>query len=489
MLNKLELPAASHSSGASGRDRKIFFASVIFLLAMGSITRFFNLGVGALVGDEMITYLRSAERLWSLINPLYYWLVELARLAFDTPELVARFPSAVISAVSIPVFFLLWRRVIGNGAAFIGAIILVVFEWHLLQGQYGRFYSGVFLFAMVSYYCYWTSLEKGSVAYLLASIGAGFIAFFFHLSALMVLATAFVFSGGLYLTARIGLLKSSRPIEPTTTRVLRIHMLIGVIGACLAIPFVLRFLGGWTSLGEYTGSIVFLRQFLVHFGLVEIVLAAMGWLLLLRLNLRLAIFVLVSAGLPFGLALSGAAIMRVGPTYVFYIAPLLILCAGVLVHEVSQSQSGLVRFGLIAMFPALMLPGFVSHYTDRASLDVREVIEFVEQSITEGDQVMAYPIEFRYYGEGRLPIMSEAVQRGRAREGWADALDTLKDAPGRTWIVFRTVRRPMRPEIERWLLANARLAWRKSAVRLDYSSRGYEVWVVEPRHFDERSYD
>ena len=494
MLNKLELPAASHSSGASGRDRKIFFASVIFLLAIALITRFFNLGVGALVGDEMITYQRSAERLWNFVNPLYYWLVEFSRLFFDRPEVLTRLPSALLSAISVPIFFLLWRRVIGEGAAFIGALVLVFLEWHLFQGQFGRFYSGVFLFSMLSYFFYWASLEKGSVSYLLLSVAAGVIAFLFHFTAIMVLATSLLFSGVFYFAASARRLDTVGLLEPNQTRMLKTHLILGGIGVLAMFPLALYVYGGWTAHEPgFSGWLVFLRRFLVAFGLGPIVLAGVGWLVLFQQNARFGLFVLLSTAVPIFLAVAGAQFIIVGQTYVFYTVPLLVLCCGVLIHHLMTATSGVLRVGILGVFLAPMLPAFVSHYTDRASLDVREVVAFVEQRLAEGDQVVEYAIEFREHAKGRLPVIQRPLPslmgRGGAELSALGAFDGLTDEANRTWLVFGTQRRGLRPDVERWLLTNARLVWRKSAVRLDYSSRGYEVWVVEPRHFDERSYD
>lgn len=449
------------------------------LLIFGALTRVFNLGVGALVGDEMITFRESPNRLFSPFNPIYYWLVEISRPYIATPEILTRLPSAILSIISIPVFFLVWRNIAGVLASFFGALVLVFWDWHLFHGQYGRFFSGVFLFAMISYFCYWKALEDGSIRFLFGSVAAGVVAFLFHFTAIIALATSALFSGILLLAHYSNRPRFNWSLSPVQLRIAHVHVVLCALGAVAVLPIAVQLYNGWTAQGEYTGGIVWARRFINSFGLVGIGLAALGWLVLLKRSPRLALFVSFSTTVPLALAFFGAQFIRVREDYVFYIAPLLILCAGVLVQQLAVSLSGVLRIGIVVFVVSLLLPSSISHYTDRATLDIREVVAFLEKKVSHDDQVLEYAIEFRHHAQGRLPVATRPGLRWGNQPEWPEILQSFTNEASRTWIVTRTNRRGNPPNIEAWLLANARLVWRKSATRFDYSSRGYEVWLVD----------
>jgi hypothetical protein len=135
---------------------------------------------------------------------------------------------------------------------------------------------------------------------------------------------------------------------------------------------------------------------------------------------------------------------------------------------------------LTALVVAVLLPEFASNYTGRNSLDVRDTLRFVEEQFQEGDRVMSFVGGFNHYTKRTYKLDRIPGNPYDGSVNWEKAFAALQVDGTRMWIVVPVSRKLPAPRLNRWLMENGRLAWRDTAVRFDYTHRGYEVFLIEP---------
>ncbi len=85
-------------------------------------------------------------------------------------EWSARWPSALIGALSVPLLGLASRRFLGNRAAGILAFLLAIAPYHIFWSQASRFYTQQFLFYQLALIWYFVATERSSQRLLLAAM-------------------------------------------------------------------------------------------------------------------------------------------------------------------------------------------------------------------------------------------------------------------------------------------------------------------------------
>jgi len=459
------------SIATSISPQDIAIALGLTLLAL--ITRIYGLGTWAIIQDEYFTVTDAANRTMTLINPAYYWLVLGSFKLFGVSEWSVRFPSMVLGVISVPVFYLTWRNILGRHAALIGSVLIIFSSWHLWHSQYARYYTGVFLFASLAYTFYYGAILSGRRSQLVLSLLCSAAAFLFHATAILVPVSLAVFSVAILLLDRPSTHNYSRNIA-------KLYLAVCVLGALAMAPVLWQQSQLWQSTGQSWGKApgILLLKLAEDIQLSLAVSAVLGLALLYRTDFAKFLFLALVAGVPVAALLLVSAIMPFRTDYVFNAMPPIIALASLLCMQAATSWSayGIVKYSLATLVITGMLPGFVSHYTDRGSLDIREVVDFINKAYRPGDRVMSFSTGFQYYWKYPLePHMSSP--RNKAGN-WESSLAPYREGNQRLWVVLRVMRRPLAPDLEHWLLNNASLAWRKSAVRYDFGTRGYEVFLV-----------
>jgi len=147
---------------APGRGRRV--ATPLLLLAitlLGGWLRFYAIGQKGLWLDEAFSVWLGWHRLpemWGWIAridqhpPLYYTLLNLWMRLGDDASTV-RMLSAMIGTLTIPVIFLLGRRLAGPGTGLLAALLLAVSPFHVRFAQEARMYALLALTAAAAMAC------------------------------------------------------------------------------------------------------------------------------------------------------------------------------------------------------------------------------------------------------------------------------------------------------------------------------------------------
>ncbi len=471
------VPSAAIAGAPAAAHRNRWDGAIIGGLALiALVSRGYGLGDTGLIFDEYYTVQHAADRFASLVNPAYYLLVVGSMAVFGETEWAARLPAMILGALGIPLFFLSWRGIIGRNAALIGAILIVFSSWHLWFSQFSRFYSGVFLFGLLSYALYYHALLRNDLRLLAGAFATALLAVLFHATAVMVPVTCGLFS-------LIVLMPGPRPATPYSRRIARIYLIVCASLGAVSAGLFLDIAHTWVGLGEQQAPPTPAELVLQMIRDIELpigVAAVFGTLYLLQREPLKGLFLGIGFGVPAAAMLAGSFVVEIKPHYMFYSFPLMIAAAAVLCEVVRRrlSHTWLAGYVVLALVIAGVLPRLASHYSERYSPDIRQVIEVVAEAYRPGDRVVPLMKGFEYYRPGDMNLAVAMPWPYRDDVAWARIMDGFLRDSERLWIVLPVTRRLLADELETWLRANGRLYWRAYTRRFDYVMNGFEIFLV-----------
>ena len=202
---------------------------LLLLTVLACATRIYGIGEWNYSADEWFTLQFLYERYTHLLNPAYYAFAVASFELFGQSEWSLRLPAAIFGIISVPVFFYTWRSVFGRNVAAVASLFIIFSDWHIWYSQFGRFYSGVFLFGSLSYYFYYKAFRQNNLKYMVWALLANAIAILFHATSLLIYASIGVFSLYLFVT---------RPAadERFFRRVAKVFLGLSALISLIAIP-------------------------------------------------------------------------------------------------------------------------------------------------------------------------------------------------------------------------------------------------------------
>lgn len=458
----------------SNMVKKDFFV-ILSVTLLAITTRIYGLSAWDLCVDEFYTVGKAAERYKSFVNPAYYFLVLVSFKLLGINELSSRLPAMFLGVLSIPVFYITWRSIINRNSALIGSIFVVCSSWHLWHSQYARFYSGVFLFGSISYYLYYKAIRADRLTYLAWAMIINVVGISFHATSVLVSFSCILFSA-------VILLCGQRAGQDFSRRIAIIHIMFFVIVSLLSMPFFLKLADSWHTSGQAWGysPVGLFLQIIKYVQIPVAVCAFFGAVLILQKDYFKGIFFVVGIAVPVVASLIGSSFMAIRPDYIFYSLPLIFALAGFCCNQVRKSLLNYKFVSNVVVFLVIigLLPEMISHYTGRKSLDFRDAIEFVQSEYHSGDNIASYIIGFDYYANFDYTTVASLGYPYDNNVNWKQKLNSYRDVKGRTWIILPIRRKPLAKDLEDWLIKNAKLMWRKYAVRYDYTVEGYQIFLV-----------
>lgn len=143
--------------------------SLISLVVMGCVLRFYNITFNSLWIDETATYSfaqHTITEIWGFTAygsefnpPLFFW-IEHYMLMFGNSELVLRFIPAIAGIATIPIFFLIGRELKDDATGLIAAFILTISQFAIFYSQEARAYSLLLLFVSIALYFYIRAIDE-----------------------------------------------------------------------------------------------------------------------------------------------------------------------------------------------------------------------------------------------------------------------------------------------------------------------------------------
>ena len=448
-------------------------AGLLALTAAGTILRFYRLGAQSLWLDEAISVNSASHPLLSIAAgragdnhtpPLYYLLLH-AWMAMGKSEAGLRALSALLGVVSIPVLYLMGKRITDSRAAFAAAGLLAFSPFHLRYSQEARMYTLVTLLVLGMVYFWLGALRRGGLSY-----WAGFALFallsiythYYALLAVLALDATFIWQWrrhrqerlawiGAHLLIAAGLLPWMPIIAGLLARGGQTWRLASVTG----LPFQAIALGrgvyaffvfsvGYSLVPMHAEAKRFLSHTLLK-NLPLLIAAYCAFGILFFLGVAAAarkqseakiLLPLLFLPLLFAVAV-GVVVPSFSENYLIFLLPFFCLLLGL-----GMTASGRLplRAACATIALALMAVSLGRYYFDPACQREpwREVARFVGLHAASGDGIAFHrpyvQIPFDYYWKGRLAEYPLPAPPPRGRNH--DALRDLTARHRRLWLVI-----------------------------------------------------
>ena len=331
---------------------QIALLSVVVLF--GAALRFWNLGQWSFWIDEVFT-VRDAQSLsfesWRNIpNPIPYLAVKLSILLAGDSEWGSRLIPCLIGIISIPAVFGLGRTLFNWQIGLLGGTFTACSSWHLFWAQNARYPVFTFLFAILTAWFFYTSLERDSTLLTIGALVSCFCLILSHTLSVVIVPALAAY-------AVICLLETSNSKRWLNLLIFFIPFAIPVLA--LAFPDVRGYLfSGWGR-NEWQRSPLYIVLTLVQGVSIPIAVTAFFGFIATPLN-KSTRFLLCYAGVPLVLFLVASQFQNVAGYYLFWTTPAYFILAGVACERVWKSIEGRSGRILGMLVPCVLLVTLLS---------------------------------------------------------------------------------------------------------------------------------
>ncbi len=322
--------------------KKKHIALLSTVVIFGALLRFWNLGEWSFWIDEVFT-VKDAQKLslesWQGIpNPVPYLAVKLSIALSSDSEWGSRLIPCIVGIVSIPAVFGLGRTLFNWRIGLLGSTFMACSSWHLFWTQNARYPVFTLLFAVLTAWYFYLSLERDSTLLTIGALLSCFCLILSHLLSVVIVPALAVY-------AVVCLSEKSNKKRWLNLLIFFIPFAMPVFA--LILPQVRGYLfSGWGR-NVWQRSPLYIVLTLVHGVSVPIAVTAFFGFLATGLN-RSVRFLLCYAGIPMALFLIASQFQNVAGYYLFWTIPAYFVLAGVACERVwraveSQSSGKILR--------------------------------------------------------------------------------------------------------------------------------------------------
>jgi hypothetical protein len=468
------------------------------LTVLALLLRFARLGEWSFDSDEIFMQRDSLNFKFTNARPLLYFIHHYV-IAPVVPldEFGLRLLPATFGVLAVPVLYFVTRRLLGTRAALFAALLLAVSPVHVIYSQFGRYWSLVFLLAVVYPYALYLGVrEQNGRAFALGAVTA-LLATLAHPSAVLLMGGPAIWLGFVYL-------RPHHLRRMWTYPAFRWGVLAAVVLAGAILVRFVPILQGWISEHDENPGpgqfllrapprllkpVVYVLAYVEAWTIPLILAGAAGIYLLWRERDRVLAQYMASLFL-FPLVFLCLIMFRtpVSTYYLLAAAPVFFMGAGHFLDRVSAVDWKLgPRWLVPALIVVLMLvpgtPTLVSQLLNGRRFDFKAVAEWLGPRLTPGDIVYSdQPVALNHYLPeleiGRLRYDTDPLTEGvrTVRElGRGGALWIVAPAPAHA---FRTNLR--QGGLARWIYDNCQLGNTVGRSRVDFRQQYLQVYRCPP---------
>ena len=311
---------------------QIVLLSVI--VTFGAVLRFWNLGHWSFWIDEVFT-VRDAQSLsfdsWQVIpNPIPYLAVKLSILIAGNSEGGSRLIPCLVGIVSILAVFGLGRTLFNWQVGLLSSAFVACSSWHLFWAQNARYPVFTFLFAVLTAWFFYLSLERDAMLLMIGALVSCLCLILSHTLSVVIVPALAAYAG-------LCLLEKSDKKRWVNLLIFFIPFAIPVFA--LALPEVRGYIfSGWGR-NEWQRSPFYIVLTLVDGVSVPIAVAAFFGFVT-TLSHRSTRFLFCYAGIPLVLFLIASQFQNVAGYYLFWSTPAYFILAGVVCERVAWRRTG-----------------------------------------------------------------------------------------------------------------------------------------------------
>lgn len=437
----------------TSRKQQWIIVGIITFVALG--LRFYKLGEWSFWGDEYITVRKAIDVFGGGITRRSPSMLSnhVILTTFGVSEFNARVTAAVVGTVSVPVMFVVARKLFDPAVGLISALLLAIAPWHIYWSQNARFYVVLLLFYTVALYFFHRSLEEDSPKLMVYSL------IFFGLAAFERLIAGFLVPTILAYLILLYLLRYEKP-PGLNWRNLMIYFVpgvLGLIGIALLTPTFQDVERGLRSFGFVNNNPFWIVSGIVFYvGVPLLCVAVFGALTLFLRRDRLGLLLAVTAVTPIASLIIFSLFQYTANRYAFVVLTAVILLAAVAIKEVMVQMSAvngrLLSLSLLAILIATPMSDNVLYYQfQNGNRDNwKAAFAYINSHIEEGDLVITANRALADYYLGRETLGMQNVEQ-------IGLENVLEETDGRTWVVVDVTAVGKGPTTMRWAQNQARL--------------------------------
>ena len=484
------------------------------LIALAFAARTYQLEAQSLWWDETLSFHRAVRDIPYILSgritlfdrittdqhpPLYFLILHFALSVLGSSEFALRLPSAILSVLTVPLSYVLGRRLVSEPVGLVTAFIAAVSPYYLYYGQEARPYELVVVLGTASGYFLARSLKTGDRRFLFFYLLTALALFFTQYLTIFLLVSEAVYVGidslarrrvkkllamgafviigiaiapvAQYLMNRFSLLSDSR-LQAPITDVLR----------DLAITFTFGVTPDQMQVLPYAIGVLLL-------GIAGVIACSRGG------NRETLVFIVARFGLPvvFFYAVSQYKIVY-NTRYAAFLAPTfyLLLGIGIVWFFTQRKAIGALACVYIAAIGAFGVYDYFS-LSGNFKGNFRDTLQYValhaepEDSIILGDYKIV--TAFEYYFHGSQPLFPVPWTEIPAKqESVNKEIDTIAENHKRLWFV-RWMSSDVDPQgltestldSRYWRMDERVFSGREYALNVNlYSAKPYEVQQIPP---------
>ena len=308
--------------------KKMQIVMLSVIVTFGAVLRFWNLGQWSFWIDEVFS-VRDAQNLsfnslQSIPNPIPYLAVKLSILIGGNTEWGSRLIPCIVGIVSIPAVFGLGRTLYNWRVGLFSSAFVACASWHLFWSQNARYPAFTFLFAVLTAWCFYLSLEQDSTLLMIGALACCLCLILSHTLSVVIVPALAVY-------AVICLIE--KPSRKRWLNLLIFFIPFTLPVFVLAFPEVRGYLfSGWGR-NEWQRSPLYIVLTLVQGVSVPIAVTAFfgGIITLFNKPTR---FLICYAGVPLVLFLIASQLQNVAGYYLFWTTAGYFILAGVACEQV-----------------------------------------------------------------------------------------------------------------------------------------------------------
>ena len=358
--------------------------------------------------DEAATHVftqQSTGEYWQLLNnlgevhpPLFY-LVEKIILPFGSSEFLYRLFPALFGIVSIPLFYIIGKKMFGSPVGLIMAALITFSPFHIQYSQDARMYTMLLFLTAVALIFYLEAIESDNKKYWILFGLVSALAIWTHFM-------AFIFIGALIIYSVFYLIKGKTNPKNLIFSIVVIGVLLSPLIFIIKGVFLNR-IGSPPTWG-YTGDLFIVKSIIVLFSNNPIsflffgILFCLGsvWLFFEWKEKFYFIVAVLGISIVTGFFLSYK--MPIDPRYFIFLLPLLyaIIASSALPFLQKVSKKTVIAI-FIVLFICVWSVQLYGYYNTPINEDWRAASAFIKNTARPGDIIIIMPdynhIPFNFY--------------------------------------------------------------------------------------------
>ncbi len=377
---------------------------LICIVSIGVFLRFWNLGEWSFWIDEVLTVLDAEE--FSLsnspINPIPYIAAKFSifvgkKLPFVAQgggEWSSRLIFCIVGILSIPIVFSLGQTLYNSRVGLLAAMFVALSNWHLFWSQNVRSYIFTFLFAVLTAWFFYRSLENDSTLLTISALISSICLILSHL-----LAAAIVPALAVYAI----LCLSEERSRKRWINLLLFFVPFAIPVLMLALPQIRGYVSSGWGHNEWGRSPLYIVLTLVQGVSIPMAVAAFFAVIVNPFN-RPTRFLLCFAGVPLVFLLIASQFQNVAGYYLFWTTPAYFILAALactyIWEAITDDKYNLFKMLLPALLIVVLLSqNFLYFWIENGGRPKwREAFEVIKAERKPIDQlVLSEPEMARFY--------------------------------------------------------------------------------------------